>query len=97
MDPMARDAMRAAGRVSAIGMEFAGAVIVCLLAGHWVDGKLGTGPWLAVAGIVLGSVVGFKAVYHTAKQMQKQTEQQDRAERTDTPDGDRSDEGDRSP
>lgn len=74
MTPEARDAMRAAGRVSAIGMEFAAAVIICLLAGWWADGKLGTGPWLAVAGIVLGSAIGFRAVYGAAKTMQKQAE-----------------------
>jgi F0F1-type ATP synthase assembly protein I len=77
MTPEAREAMRAAGRVSAIGMEFAAAVIICLLLGYWVDGKLGTTPWLAVAGIILGSAIGFRAVYGAAKTMQKQIENDD--------------------
>ena len=63
--------MRTAGRVSAVGMEFAGAVIGCLLIGWWADGKLGSSPWLAVLGILLGSAVGFKAVYRAAKTMQR--------------------------
>ncbi|MCK6544398.1 AtpZ/AtpI family protein [Myxococcota bacterium] len=81
--------MRTAGRVSAIGMEFAGAVIGCLLAGWWLDGKLGTGPWLAAVGIILGSAVGFKAVYRTAKLMQMDAEAQAAAERRDDSDEER--------
>lgn len=74
MTPETRDAMRTMGRVSAIGMEFAGLVIAGLLLGWWIDGKAGTGPWLAVTGIVIGSALGFRAVYRTAKVMQSQAE-----------------------
>lgn len=81
MDPMAREAMRATGRVSALGIEFGGAVIGALLAGRWLDGKLGTGPWLAVVGILFGSAAGFLAVYRTAKAMQKQAEADEARER----------------
>jgi F0F1-type ATP synthase assembly protein I len=86
MNPEARDAMRAAGRVSAIGIEFAAAVIVCLLIGYWADGKLGTSPWLAVAGIILGSGIGFRAVYGAAKTMQRQAEAENEKELKEDPD-----------
>jgi ATP synthase protein I len=75
MTPEGREAMRAAGRISAVGMEFAAAVIICLLLGYWADGKLGTGPYLTIAGILLGSFVGFRAIYSAAKTMQKQAEE----------------------
>lgn len=75
--------MRTAGRVSAVGMELAGGVIVCLIAGYWADGKLGTAPYLTVAGMALGTAVGFKAVYRAAKQMQRDAEEQARRERDD--------------
>jgi F0F1-type ATP synthase assembly protein I len=77
MTPEARDALRVAGRVSAVGMELAAAVIFCLLIGYWLDGKFGTSPWLAVVGIILGSGIGFRAVYAAAKVMQKQAENED--------------------
>jgi F0F1-type ATP synthase assembly protein I len=54
------------GRASAVGIELAVAVIGCLLLGTWLDDKLGTAPWMAVAGIVLGSVVGLRAVIRAA-------------------------------
>lgn len=50
-----------------VGIEMAVAVIGCMLAGHWADGKLATSPWLALTGVVLGSVVGLKAVLRAAK------------------------------
>lgn len=73
--------MRAAGRVGAVGLEIAAAVIVSLLIGSWADSKLGTGPWLAVAGIVVGSIAGFKALYRTIKVMQAQDEKADEDQR----------------
>ena len=73
--------MRTVGRVSAVGMELGGAIIVCLLAGWWLDGKLGTGPWLTVVGVLIGSVAGFRAVYRAAKVMQKQAEREAAEER----------------
>ena len=76
MTPEGRDAMRAAGRISAVGIELAAAVILCLLIGYWADGKLGTSPYLAIAGILLGSAIGFRAIYAAAKQMQRQTEEE---------------------
>ena len=35
-----------------------------LLLGYWIDKKLGTTPWLTLAGTVLGFIVGF---YHFFK------------------------------
>jgi ATP synthase protein I len=87
MDPLARDAMRSAGRISAVGMEFAGAVIGCLLIGYWIDGKIGTSPWLTIVGVVLGSVAGFRALYRAAKVMQAQAEAEAKKELKDLDEG----------
>lgn len=65
---------RAAGRAGALGMEFAAAVVVCLLAGWWADGKLGTSPWLTLAGVILGSIVGFWSIYRMAKNLERESE-----------------------
>ncbi len=37
----------------------AAAIVACLLFGWLLDRWLRTGPWLLVAGIVLGAIVGF--------------------------------------
>jgi hypothetical protein len=55
------------GRASTVGIEMAVSVIGCLLLGHWLDGKLGTDPWLSLVGIILGSIVGFRALISAAK------------------------------
>jgi ATP synthase protein I len=40
-------------------MSLALSIVSCLLVGWALDRWLGTSPWLIVAGVVLGSVVGF--------------------------------------
>jgi ATP synthase protein I len=67
MDPQSRDAMRSAGKLGALGIELAGLVIGCLLAGWWLDGKLGTAPYLTLAGIFLGAFGGFMVVWRAIK------------------------------
>ena len=72
MDPDSREAWGSAGRVGAIGIEFALAVIVCLLIGRWADGELGTDPWLTVIGMGIGSAMGFRILYRAAKRLQEE-------------------------
>ena len=55
-----------------VGIEIGASVIVCLLVGHWADGKFGTTPWLTLAGVVLGTLVAMKAVLRTAKAAEEQ-------------------------
>jgi ATP synthase protein I len=52
-------AMLAYGIYGAVGFQLAGAVIGGLLLGNWLDQKFATAPWLALAGLMLGSVGGF--------------------------------------
>ena len=50
---------RAALRHVSVGIELLVALLVGLFGGIWLDGKLGTKPWLMVAGVVLGMAAGF--------------------------------------
>lgn len=65
---MARKPAPKIARFSALGIELAAAVIGCLLAGAWADRRFGTDPWLTLAGIFLGSGLGFRAVLVAAKE-----------------------------
>ncbi len=38
-------------------------IIVLGFFGRWLDGKLGTEPWLLIVGILLGIAVGFKGLF----------------------------------
>lgn len=48
-----------------LGVQFVVAILVCLYAGMWLDAKLGTAPWLLVAGVVVGAGTSFYSMYHT--------------------------------
>ena len=51
--------LRKAGPYLSLGTTFAAAVVLGLGAGYWLDGWLGTTPWLTLAGALLGLTVGF--------------------------------------
>ncbi len=46
---------RLAGRYGAIGMEMALCVAGSTAAGNWLDGRLGSSPWLLLLGFGIGS------------------------------------------
>jgi hypothetical protein len=57
--PWEREPERAgAGRWAGAGIEFGLAVVLFFLGGRWLDGHLGTEPWLGVVGALLGVAVG---------------------------------------
>lgn len=53
---------RQVGVAFAAGFLLMGGVALGYLAGAWLDRRLGTEPWLAVGGVVAGSVAGFRAL-----------------------------------
>lgn len=55
--------MRSVAEYATAGIEFAGAILVFLFAGQWLDRRLNTSPWLVVIGAVVGAVAGWYALY----------------------------------
>lgn len=47
------------GIYGAVGFQLAATVVGGLLLGSWLDKKIGTGPWLTIIGLVIGSIGGF--------------------------------------
>ena len=47
------------GIYGAVGFQLAATVVGGMLAGHWLDGKWGTAPWMALTGLTVGSIGGF--------------------------------------
>ena len=41
----------------------AAAIAICGFGGYWLDGKLGTDPWLTVLGVLLGVATGIKVMW----------------------------------
>ena len=54
-----------AGPYLTAGTQFAASIIMCLLGGWWIDGKLDTTPLFLILGIFLGAVAGFYNLYKT--------------------------------
>jgi ATP synthase protein I len=69
------------GRYGTVGLEFALSILVGLMAGHWLDGKFGTGGWLTFIGAAYGVAAGVRALYRAAQQATRDAEALDRRER----------------
>jgi F0F1-type ATP synthase assembly protein I len=76
--------MKAFGRYGSVGFELIGSMAVGYYLGHWLDGKFGT-HWIAAVGFVLGVYSGFRALFLTAKRMQKDIENDEALARGEDP------------
>ena len=55
-----------------LGASMCACVLIGILGGIWLDGRLGTGPWLMFAGCLLGPAASFKVMFDlTAKYRKK--------------------------
>ena len=45
------------------GFQFAASILAFLFLGRWLDGKLGTAPWLLILGVFVGAGAGFYSMY----------------------------------
>jgi len=57
----------AALRLVGVGFFVAGAIILGVLGGRWLDGKLNSEPFWTIAGLLLGITVAFYGVYNMLK------------------------------
>ena len=53
------------GPVAGASYTLIGAILLLGGVGYFLDGRLGTRPWLAVTGLLLGIVVGFYELIKT--------------------------------
>jgi ATP synthase protein I len=67
LDPEGKKQLKVAARVGAVGLELILAIGFGYFGGVWLDGKLGTTPYLTIAGFVVGLIAGFKSLWNVAK------------------------------
>ena len=72
---------RTVGRAGAVGTELVVATLIGFFGGRWLDGKLGTEPWLALVGLLLGVAAGSKTLFQMARKAQR--EQSDETDDSD--------------
>ncbi len=65
------------GTYGSIGLELAISVFVGLLGGYWLDGKLGSEPWLTLVGLGVGAAAGFRSLWRATQKMNRQAERED--------------------
>lgn len=53
--------------VGAIGIQFALSVFIGFGIGYYLDGFLGTSPWLTIIFLVLGVIAGFRELFRLAR------------------------------
>lgn len=51
------------GEVMGVGLQFAASILLFLFVGMWLDRRLGTDPWLLIAGVFIGGGAGFWSMY----------------------------------
>ena len=61
-------------KLTSAGIEFALSTLIGLLGGRWIDGKLGTSPWLMLVGLVLGVVAGMRSLIRTARRANEESQ-----------------------
>lgn len=57
--------------VASVGLEMGLAVTLGWFMGHWLDGKLGTDPYLMLVFLMCGVAAGFKGVLRVARQAKR--------------------------
>jgi ATP synthase protein I len=67
MEPTPPTTLQLIGQLSTIGLSFVFALVIGFGAGYWLDGVLGTRPWLSFIGFFLGLAAGVLNVYRVMK------------------------------
>ena len=71
-----------AGEALGVGLQFAGAILLFMFLGRWLDSWLGTEPWLLLLGVAIGAVAGFYALYRTLVIVPREREAKRREKKT---------------
>ena len=71
--PEGRRQLQLAARFASAGLELALAIVVGYFAGRWLDARLGTTPYLAYLGLLLGIFAGFRNLFMLARGAQAAT------------------------
>ena len=67
MEPTSPTTLQLIGQLSTIGLSFVFALVIGFGVGYWLDGVLGTKPWLSFIGFFLGLAAGVLNVYRVMK------------------------------
>ncbi len=78
--PKYKKAFNQISRYSTIGLELGFAVAIGVVSGYYLDGWLGTSPWLTIFLLLCGVAAGFKRIYLALKSLEREQEDEDAPE-----------------
>ncbi len=61
---------------SSVGLELGLSVVISVLFGIWLDGKLGTAPWLMLAWLGIGLAAGFRGVLRAVRRADREADRE---------------------
>jgi F0F1-type ATP synthase assembly protein I len=64
-------------KMSSVGIEFALSVVIGMFAGRWLDGRVGTQPWLMLVGVIIGFAAGLRSLVRAMDRAGKRVDQAD--------------------
>lgn len=67
-----RAQVRVLARVGTIGIELVVSTVIGFFGGRWLDGELGTTPWLQWIGFAIGLAAGFRSLYRVTRRVHKE-------------------------
>jgi F0F1-type ATP synthase assembly protein I len=73
--PPRREGATSGAAVAGLGMQFVVAILLFLFLGKWLDERLGTTPWLLIAGVFLGAGASFYSIYRRLMADQKRDDE----------------------
>ncbi len=66
--------LKSTARFSSVGLELAFSILLGYLAGDWLDGRLGTAPWLTLVMVGVGAGAGFLSLYRALRRLMRDSE-----------------------
>jgi ATP synthase protein I len=76
--PSPGSSMPGAGAAAGMGLQFAISVLLFLLAGQWLDRKLGTEPLFLILFVFVGAGASFYSIYRKLMEQQRRNDEQRR-------------------
>jgi ATP synthase protein I len=92
--PRYGDHWKGMGSYGTLGLEIVLSIALGFFGGRWIDGKLGTEPWLSILGFIFGVGAAVKAVMRAMGQMAAETAREEREQGNPLPAYDKPDDRD---
>ena len=75
-NPTPGSSMAGAGALAGLGLAFALSIVLFLLAGQWIDRKLGTEPLFLIVFVFTGAGASFYSIYRKLVEQQRRDDEQ---------------------